>query len=503
MPGPKNNSAAGAAAAAPRTKSLLQNVFSLSSISSFAALFYVYFAFTNLLNLMYPLRNVPERELRNAPRERAVHPLWDEGGGGGGGGALGLRVYLSSEPDFSLDFLSRDDDFGAEDGDGTEGASEGGGGPAQIRGGKSFLLWSEDDALEATKDFSSRSFVLVASDDPSASPDACDASENDSDRTCSSEQQEAAKSLAFAHKWLEDSIQHEAQLESDGGGLMAAMNSAGGGIESTSVLLTVYTSLHRNLKHLVESAIRTLSGGGSDGTTEEPPKQQQTEQEAAEEPKTTVRISPHNPLWRSLMSNGTAYVHVLVVRQLPSLDQQQPRSHLISSSADSRSAARHLQRLHSQHSVLFGKVAMVKRELPLHVPSPKRLLYRDVLYVLKKYILCPFADDGTCSSVPPWDVSHHQARAQEEYALARRHKAEGTTYPYFKPEVRIHLVRDDAGYPLDYANRVGFEIVRVGGGRGGRDPRHPSGYAEFELPCRFCLTSSRANNQLRPSHMHV
>ena len=44
--------------------------------------------------------------------------------------------------------------------------------------------------------------------------------------------------------------------------------------------------------------------------------------------------------------------------------------------------------------------------------------------------------------------------------------------------MRIHLIQDDVGYPVDYVNRVGFEIVRTGGGRGGgSDPRHESGYA--------------------------
>ena len=129
------------------------------------------------------------------------------------------------------------------------------------------------------------------------------------------------------------------------------------------------------------------------------------------------------------MSNGTAYVHVLLVRQQSPSSVDQPR--LILSSPDVRSVAARLQQLHAQHNVLFGKVAMMKRELPLHVPSLKRFLYRDVLYVLKKYLVCPVSDsDRSCATmVPPRNVAHHQTQAQEEYALARKHKAEGVVYP--------------------------------------------------------------------------
>mmetsp|Transcript_35582 Transcript_35582/g.75985 ORF Transcript_35582/g.75985 Transcript_35582/m.75985 type:complete len:871 (-) Transcript_35582:2008-4620(-) len=474
MSKPKNNVSSPAPPSAsaapkqpqPKAKSLLQSVFSVSSLSSFAAAFYVYFAFSNLLNLMYPLRNVPEDILRGTSNDRMVFPFWNWGEDGGteNHGELGLRVYLSSEPEFSLDYFSRNDEFGEDGGGRVED------GPKHISDGKSFLLWSEDNALQATKASPSRSFVLVASDDPSSSSSygSCIADKND-DQTCSDEQ----KSLEYAHKWLEDSIQHEKQLQSDGGGLMAAMNSAGGGIESTSVLLTFYTSLHRTLKHMMESAMPTIAGGGDDKYKKELTKKKTAQD--VEEPKSVIRVSPRNPLWKSLMSNGNAYVHVLLVRQIPSSPDQ---PHLLSTSTDARSAKMRLQQLHSQHNVLFGTVGMMKRELPLHVPSPKRLLYRDLLFVLKKYLACLISDDGSCSTlVPPWNVAHHQTRAQEEYTLARKHKKDGVKYPYWKPEVRIHLIQDDVGYPLDYANRVGFDIVQVGGKGRPRNPRHASGYA--------------------------
>jgi len=416
---------------------------------------------------MYPLRNIPQEFLKNVSKDKMVSPFWDSNINSNG--ELGLRVYLSSEEDFSLDYFSRNDQFGESIESDPEHE-----GSKSIRDGNSFLLWSEDNALEATKTFPSRSFVLVASDDPpSPSSNFCDASDNNA-QTCSNDRQEAQKSLEYAHKWLEDSILHEKQLQNDGGGLMAAMNSAGGGIESTSVLLTLYTSVQRNLMHLFETVTQSIVGGSGDPSKEASKQPSQKEQESGDEPKSIIHISPQNPLWKSLMSNGTAYVHVLLVRQTPSSNQP----HLISSSPDPRSAATRLKQLHSQHNVLFGRVGMMKQELPLHVPSPKRLLYRDVLFALKKYVMCPLQDDSSCSTlVPPWNVDHHQPQAQQEYQLARKHKQQGVKYPYWKPEVMIHLIQDEEEYPLDYVNSVGFDIVKVSGNQQQHGSQHPSGYA--------------------------
>ncbi|KAL7545046.1 hypothetical protein ACHAWF_008412 [Thalassiosira exigua] len=460
-----------------KENSLVKNLFGLSTLSTLAAASYVYFAFSNLVNLMHPLRNLPADVVRNTPEERMVRPLWtdDAGGGGGGGraggGALGLRVYLSSEPEFSLDFLYENELSGrAEEGDEGEGGVVG--------DGKSFLLWSEDDAPAATGTFPSRSFVIVAGDGPNSCGAEGGSEGSGAERTCGPEQAEAQESIDFAHRWLEDAIEHEKQLQSDGGGLMAAMNSAGGGIESTSVLLTLYASVHKSVNGLAEKAARIVSGDG--GAEEDAAAKPSTkEEEEEEEPKSVIYVSPRNSVWKSLMSSGEAYVHVLLVRQTPSPDPSRPR--LLSASPDPRHAASRLQELHSKHDVLFGRVGMVKRELPLHVPSPKRLLYRDLLYVVKQYALCAVADDGSCgATVPPWDVAHHQPKEQEEYRTARRQKKEGVKYPYWKPEVMIHLIQDDEGYPLDYSNRVGFDVVRVGkqqspGGSGGG--KHASGYA--------------------------
>ncbi len=376
---------------------------------------------------MYPLRSTSKEDLKNTPKERMVFPFWswEEGGSNNVNGELGLRVYLSTEEEFSLDYFSINDEFGGN------GENKRSIGSTSIRDGNSLLLWSEDYALEATKTFPSRSFVLVASDDPSSSSISCDAND-DNYQACRDDLQQ--KSLEYAHKWLQDSIQHEKQLHSDGGGIMAAMNSAGSGIESTSVLLTLYTSLHHKFKQLMEVVTQAFIGGSSEVQKETSSKPR----DHGEEPKSIIYISPKNPLWKSIMSNGTAYVHVLLIRQTQSSNGH----HLISSSLDSRSAAMRLQQLHSQHNVLFGSVAMMKRELPVHVPSPKRVLYRDLLFILKNYGLCKLRYDSSCSSlVPPWNNAHHRHQATQDYLLARTHKQQGVKYPYWKPEVMIHLIQ--------------------------------------------------------------
>ncbi|KAL7473903.1 hypothetical protein ACHAXS_014266 [Conticribra weissflogii] len=455
----------------PKKKSFLHNIFSLSTLLSLAALFYVYMSFSNFLNMMYPLRNIPQDVLNSISDDRKVYPFWNwkDNKNGRGREVLGLRVYLSSRQDFSLDYFSENDQFidHTSDNDDVEIDGDGDGEESQkvIRHGQSFLLWAEDNALEATKKFPSRSFVIAASDNPNAST-TCSPSPG---MSCNSDEAEKfQKSINFAQQWLKDAIQHEKQLELDGGGLMAAMNSAGGGIESTSVLLTFYSSILRNITDLIQKMkdffhptdSNNERSAGSDVL-------KQSNEDDEDEPQKTIYISPQNSVWKSLMSNGTAYVHVLLVRQ--------SSSKFISSSLNARSAANHLQQLHSQHNVLFGRVGMMKRELPLHVPSPKRLLYRDLLFSIQRYVFCPLlgsSDGNSCSDmVPPWHVAYHQPQTHAEYQLARQHKKDGVKYPYWKPEVSIHLIQEQEGYPIDYANRVGFEIVRTGNNK-----RHLSGY---------------------------
>ena len=121
---------------------------------------------------------------------------------------------------------------------------------------------------------------------------------------------------------------------------MAAMNSAGSGIESTSVLLTLYTSIHRNVKSVLDGVIDAISSGGGNSDKEttknakqmskDDVEQEGEEEEQDEEPKSIIKISPQHSLWKSLMSNGTAYVHVLLIRQTPNV-QEQSQQQLLSS----------------------------------------------------------------------------------------------------------------------------------------------------------------------------
>jgi len=430
---------------------MIGNIFSLSTLSTGVAVFYVYFAFNNLAKLMNPLKQFAAEDLRQMPQEQMVKPFWR---GDDAAGTLGLRVYLSTERDFHLNFFT-DAEF-------AEQAETESGFKSVLGQQRSFLLWSEDDAVDSTKKIPARSFVIVASDEMQPqTASSCTLSGEE----CSASNQAQQTSIEFAHKWLQDSIKHERQLASDGGGLMAAMNSAGGGIESTSVLLAFYSSLTRSFTGIFERVLGLMSSADessldvdASGSTSD-----------SEEPLTIINVSPKNPLWRNLMSNGTAYVHVLLARQFPSADE--PR--MLSASPDARSAMRKLQKIHSHHNLLLDQVGMIKRELPTHVPPPRRLLYRDLMFVAKKCTLCLFREDDSCKVLPPWNIEHHQSVANSEYQMAKTQRKEGIVVPYWKPEVHIHLIRDSESYPMQVADRVGFEIIQVGKG----DARHRSGYA--------------------------
>ena len=87
---------------------------------------------------MYPLRGISSHELRSLGRERMVYPFWGRSGPHGSSSSkdevLGLRVYLSSDPQFKLDYFSYNDEFNKdEDGSGSGTDDD------IIRDGNSFL----------------------------------------------------------------------------------------------------------------------------------------------------------------------------------------------------------------------------------------------------------------------------------------------------------------------------------------------------------------------------
>ena len=82
------------------------------------------------------------------------------------------------------------------------------------------------------------------------------------------------------------------------------------------------------------------------------------------------------------MSNSTIYVHVVVVKQQYHLDQPTTFN-------EAEMTVRQASRM---HSLLLGQVDLIKYDLPHHINKPSRILYHDVTYLFKKYILLKVLD---------------------------------------------------------------------------------------------------------------
>jgi len=217
------------------------------------------------------------------------------------------------------------------------------------------------------------------------------------------------------------------------------MSAAGHGIESTSFLLTMYQSLSKNIRSLVGKSPN-----------------EDKEDEAIFD-RTTLSLDPTSPIWSSLQSNSTLYVHVLVLRSDEGL-QWPPTSFQEATSA--------IRRANQMHSLLVGAVNMIKYDLPHHISKPRRILYNDVVYLFKRYVMNQQVH-------PPWDMAHSKPEEYSQYQRALGSKKRGSGYPYWKPEVSIKYVNDEQSYPAHLAGHSGMPLVQVGR----NNPKHPTGIA--------------------------
>lgn len=219
-------------------------LFSTSTLATVLTVGYIVSAGFNFYRLMHPITTI---DLSQYAEKDMVHPLWKQGE------RLYLRVYLSTRPRFTLDFLKA----GMEDEE------------QEIQ--DVALLWDETVDVPSL----SQSFLLTTTD-----------STND-------------PSYQFASNML-DQAEHRA-VERGEGGILGVVSSAGQGIESTSILLSAYQSISSTLW----SGLAALSLV-EPAETKEPRK-------ALRERKTVVlpRVSP---IWHQIQSNSTVHVHVLVMR---------------------------------------------------------------------------------------------------------------------------------------------------------------------------------------------
>jgi hypothetical protein len=204
-----------------------------------------------------------------------VKPLWPPRDN-----QMHLRVYLSTRHQFSLGFLkeefsgkvieSRQDDETALNDDTAPTIK-------QVA-----LLWDE----ELDSPSFSKSFLLTNLD--------CEVTD------CSND-----ASYSYSTAWLDEA--ERVAVDRGEGGVLAAMSAAGQGIESTSFLLQFYQSLSRSVQSVL-SALHIV----------DPPSPESDRKiSTGVLGRKTIHLSHTSDLWRSIQSNQTVYVHVLVLRSHP------------------------------------------------------------------------------------------------------------------------------------------------------------------------------------------
>lgn len=255
------------------------------------------------------------------------------------------------------------------------------------------------------------------------------------------DEKESDKSYEFAETWLD-----EAEKASEDGGLLQTLTSAGQGIESTSILLTFYQSVSTRLSSLFSYfSSSDVSGENVESLTKN---------SIAE--RSIVRLSARSPIWAQLQRNQTIHLHVVVI---------QKTGPIVWPPSTAEEATNSLKLANKANSLLHGKVALLRHGPPDHVKKPGRVLYHDILFVFRKYLV------GS-SEEPPWDLSFSKPEEFAIYNHAQKLKANDEGYPFWKPEVAVKYVNDDQLYPSSYAGASGMPIVNVP-----RSQSHPTGYA--------------------------
>lgn len=346
---------------------------------------------------MYPLTFM---DLTTVSPDSMVHPLWDIEE------KLHMKVYLSSKARFERSFLNSEFDEEATSTD-------------------TILLWKQDISAASL----SKSFLLSSLD--------CIQT-----KTCETE---GDASLRHATDWLDHT---EKLLMHQDGGVLSTIQSAGQGIESTSILLTFTQAISEKIVSLfamlnpTEAIDATKSNSASKGVLE----------------RSSIYLPKESPIWSSLISNSTVYVHVVVLRQQFNAANAQ--------TVDEVAAV--LGQASRSHSLLTGQVGLVKFDEPNHLTKPGRLLYKDLVYLVNRYVLL----QTDTHSRPPWDMAMAKPEYYEAYQKAQQMKEEGAGYPYWKPEVAVKYLIDTDSYPYDLAHVSGMNFVKVA-----KSSSHPVGVA--------------------------
>ena len=394
-----------------------------STCASFVLfLFYIFMTCKSLYGIMYPLSRL-EKLVDFSDTSQMVHPLWEQQET-----PLQVRVYLSTHPEFQTSMVASE--FSSETQRQQEDSSEEDPpSPSTIeRDESTVLLWKQ--SIESASYHNS---LLLS--------------------TCEGDDAESCQSDA-SHQQAERILQEAEDLHSSSNeGLLSTLQSAGQGIESTSILLTAYQSLVTGVsKGLSKLGLMELEDSSVPAD------------DSLENQRTMIHLPKSSPIWRQLQTNGTAHVHVVVTRP----------GQVTSEASNADQVINSMRRAAQAQSLLFGQVSMIKFEPPHHISKPGRRLIQDVIYVWNKYILKSVEDAATPA---PWDMEHSQPEFYRTYQWAQEAKETNTGAPYWKPQVAIHYLIDPESYPMDYSHLSGMSLVRVPASTSKQ--KHPTGIAHI------------------------
>ena len=352
-------------------------------------------AMFNIYRLMFPLAMI---DLSPYAKDDFVRPLWEEGA------PVHLRVYLSTRHNFNVAFLS-------ESFKGDRDLSE-------VQ-----LVW--DELVHETTPSFSKSFLLTTS-------------------LCNDTTSCQDKSFEVATKYL-DQAEQQAVVDRGEAGILSVLSAAGQGSESTSVLLSFYTSAAKHLGSVLKAF--GLASQGDDGQEKVIP--------SLLHDRTTISMTSPSPLWSALQRNATLYAHVVLIKadklgDWPPNDFEETKEKIVLASRS--------------HSLLLGSVKLVKWELPNHVNPPSRILCHDLVYIFKRLV------SGTKDERPPWDMKYAKPIEYEVYETAQHMKRNGIGYSYWKPMVSVKYMNELVEYPMELVHLSGMPLVQLR-----PSVRHPTG----------------------------
>ena len=424
---------------------------------------------------MYPLNQI---DTSMYSLNQMVKPYWQSSSSSSSTGGTGtntrgkqnkketltMKVYLSSSKEFNADFLI--DEYQhkqtlATDGILVDTSNENDPSVTSTLPQKHFpkhdsiLLW-EEPYISTSK--LSKSFILAQSTSKN------NKTENGYD--------ESSSSFQYAVKTLDDADQKEALLSTPTGSdgkagsatseaMNALLSNAGDGIETTSVILSLYKGLGRTIGKLTSFA---------KGSIDEEDNERKLQEEENKRKRVIVPISKKSSIWMNLMKNSTVQVHVILLR-----NQNDDHDHAQSDgriSDNFQQTLNEFRQKQSSYNLLTGGTSVVKHDIPHHITKPRRFLYNDIIYILQSYILQQSKED----SIAPWEMEYTKPEDYKIYKSSIVQKDKGVGYPYWKPEVSVKLVSDDTLYPKDFVGHSGMDVIRVNSKTKG-GILHPSGYA--------------------------